>query len=887
MVLGAKLMGGIRALLRKKQAEQEMDEELRGYIDAAAQEKMRSGMTPEQALRAARVEMGSTEAVKEEIRGAGWESVLENFWHDLRYGIRQLRRNPGFTAVAALTLALGIGANTAIFSVVDSVMLAPLPYSQPDRLVVVWESTPHFSHVWISYPNFRDWQRNAHSFRQIVAYASADSDLTNPGVPEHLKGELVSAGFFSTLGVSLPLGREFSTQEDRHGGAPAVIISHRLWRDRFAGSPAAIGKIVTIDGIGCAVVGVAPPGLHLGGDPDIYKPLGQGDALLLDNREIHPGILAIGRLGPGVTISQAQEEMNSIQKSLDRIYPDADRDLGTDVVPLKQEIVGNAGGTLMLLLGAVGLVLLIACANFVGLLLARSASRAREFAVRLALGASRARVVRQLLTESVLISLGGGGLGVLVAKWGVNPVLAAVPGDLPRSENIGVNIPVLMFALGVSIAVGLLFGLAPAIKSSKPMLEATLKEGSHGSTGSRHRAQSGLVIVQIALTLVLLVGAGLLFRTIRHLWDANPGFDEHNLIAFKVGLSPQLVKTPEDTRVACQQLMERIRKIPGVHAADFTNLVPLGGDDNLSPFWIGTHEATYSQSAPRINLYWTGPDYLQTMGIPLLQGRFLSPEDTTKSARVVVVDKAFADTYFPGKNPVGESMTIAYWGTVQIIGVVGHVRHWGLGIDPFSQYPPAYASFYQLPDRWVPAFYGYLTAMVRTPLALPAVMPAIKNVVYGADKDQPVYDVQTMEEIASRSMSPQRFPMILLGAFAGLALLLAAVGIYGVISYSVTQRVHEIGIRMALGADNYEILRLVIGHGLRLALFGVAIGVMGALILTRLLPSLTHLLYGVSPGDPLTFVAVSLLLCFVAGAACYIPARQAVKIDPMAALRYE
>jgi putative ABC transport system permease protein len=824
------------------------------------------------------------------LRSASSVNLPEGIFQDLRYALRTLRNSPGFMIVVVLTLALGIGADTAIFSVVEGVILAPLPYREPDRLVMVLESNLRFPLDAISYPNFQDWQRSAHSFQQMAAVMEVQGfDLTAPGTPEHLSGYRISSGFFGTLGENLALGREFSAGEDRQGGAPVVIISNRLWKDRFAGSPQVLGQFLTLDGVGHTIIGVTQPGFRLLSPRDLYTPLGQGDPLVLNSRGSHDAMLSIARLNAGLSISQAAEEMGAIQAHLDLLYPKENRGTGTTVVPLKHMVIGDVDGTLLLLLGAVGLVLLIACANVANLLLARSAARAREFAVRSALGASRSRIVRQLLTESVLLSLAGGILGVLSANWGVKLALAAVSFDLPRTENISIDAAVLLFALGVSIAVGILFGLAPALKSSRLDSQSALKEGGRGFNSVHGRAQSSFVIVQIALTLVLLVSAGLLIRTVQRLWESDPGFDTRHTITFKVGVSRSLTRTAESTRLAYQQLMERIRNVPGVQAADFTDLVPLGGRDADMPFWIGSEKPASLQDAPRLLNFLTGPDYLKTMGIPLLRGRFFTMEDTTKSPCVMVIDSVFARMYFPKSDPLGQTLSAGFEqvGPCQIVGVVGHVKHWGLGGSTQHTQNQMYFPLYQDPDQWVPSNYADLTVVVRTPLDASTIMLAIKAAVNAAASDQPVYDIRTMQQIASESMSSQRFPMILLGAFAFLALLLASVGIYGVISYSVTQRVHEIGVRMALGADQRSILAMVVGHGLRLAVVGVAIGATAGLILTRLLSSFSRLLYGVGGSDPATFVSVSAVLIGVAILACYLPAHRATRVDPMAALRHE
>ncbi len=813
---------------------------------------------------------------------------MTGFMHDLRYALRQLRRNPGFTLVAVLTLALGIGVNTGIFSVVEGVLLAPLHYFEPDRLVMVWENNPRFPRVWGSYPNFQDWQRSAYSFEQMAAFRQQGIDLTAPGTPSHLNSSQISRGFFRTLGAELALGREFTPQEDQRGGGPAAIISNHLWRERFSGSHQVLGKSVTLDGVDHVIVGVAPPRFRLEYEADVYTPLGQLDPLILNNRATHDGLFTLARLKPGVSVAQAQSEMSTIQSRLDRSYANDNRDLGIFVEPLKQAIVGDAGQILTLLSGAVGLVLLIACANVANLLLARAAGRSREFAIRSALGASRTHVARQLITESVLLSLAGGSLGIAIAFLGIKSVLVAMPDVLPRGEDVRVNAAVLLYTLTMSLLVGILFGIAPALKAWRADPQASLKKGGN-STPVHRRTQSSFIVIQVALTLVLLVGAGLLLRTILHLWGVPPGFDTKNVITMKAGVSHSLTKTPSDTRVAYQQLMARIRQIPGVQAADFTTAVPLTGEGGYLPFWLDSQRPASLQGAARMEAFLTGPDYFRAMGIPLLQGRFFTMEDTSNSPCVAVIDSGFAHKFFADGKAIGHTITAGFeaFGPCTIVGVAVHVKDAALNDTTVANQYQTYYSLYQDPDRWVALNYPEASIVVRTPLDTATLIPAIKATVYQAGSEQPVYHIQTMRQIVADSMSDQRFPMILLGTFAGLALLLAAVGIYGMISYSVTQRVQEIGIRMALGADKGNVLRLFIGRELRVVLAGVAAGVAGALILTRTLSSLSHLLYGIGSNDPLTFAAVSLVLIGVAALASYIPARRAAKVDPVVALRYE
>lgn len=810
----------------------------------------------------------------------------EDLIRDVFYSVRTLSRSPGFTIVTLLTLALGIGANTAMFSVVQGVILAALPFPDSNRLVFLWQARPGVSQIDVSEPNFEDWQRSSRSFEEMSALTFHNYNLSAPGSAEHLLGARVSWTFLSILKVRPILGHDFTTEDDRPTAPPVALVSYRLWNERFGGDPRALGRALVLDGRTFTVVGVLPAGFHFIDDADVITPLQPQMPAIYRERSVN-ALAVLARLKPGIDIAQAESELNAVQQELDRRYPDANRNLGVSIWPIKKQLVGDVRSTLLLLFGAVTLVLLIACANVANLLLVRSNMREREFGVRAALGASRARMIRQVLTESVLLSIAGGALGVGVAVLALRMLLHALPGVLPRAENIGLNWPVVAFALLVAIAVGILFGVIPALRSSRADVQAALQKGSRGASGGNHRLLGQFVALQVALTLVLLTGSGMLLRSIEHLWHVNPGFDTQNVISFKVGFSPSLTSTPDGIRSAYRQLLQRIRNIPGVRAADLSNLAPLSGGDNSGPFWIGSTQSTALPDAPHALYFWTGPDYLETMGIPLLRGRFFSAADNLQTPKVVVIDQILAQTFFPGQDPVGKTLTVGHWGTAQIVGVAGHVRYWGL--DDAGTYNPRqiYIPAYQLPDSMVSDFFRNLTILVRSALPAAEMVPSIRSAVYETAPDQPVYDIKTIEDLERESMASRRLPILLLGAFAGLALLLASVGVYGVVSYSASRRVREIGIRMALGADRSSVFRMILGHGIRMAGFGVVLGVSAVLVLVRMLPSFSHLLYGVERDDPLTLVAVSGGMILVALAACFLPARRAMRTDPMASLRCE
>jgi putative ABC transport system permease protein len=812
---------------------------------------------------------------------------MATFLQDLRYGTRTLLKNPSFTVIAVLALTLGIGADTAIFSVVNAVLLRPLPYDQSENLVFMTERSPVLEGMSISYPNFLDWREQNNAFESIGVFRRSDYNLTGSGEPERVVAGQVSADLFKVLRVNAARGRVFDNDEDKPGAALVVVLSHALWQRGLGGDPNVIGHSLTLNGRDFTVIGIMPPSFQFPSRVEMWTPVGQ---LAKDpgweSRGNHPGLYAMARLKPGVTVEQARDDMEIVSANLEKQYPDSNTGNRASLTPALENVVSGIRTALLVLLCAVGFVLLIACANVANLLLARASNRQKEMAIRTALGASRTRILRQLLTESFLLSCAGGVLGVLLAHWGVKLIIAISPNSVPRFKEIGLDGRVLLFTLGVSILTGIIFGLAPALQASKPDLNETLKEAGRGSTGARHVLRSVLVVSEVALTLVLLIGAGLMIRSFYRLQRVDPGFSADNLLTFNVSLPQKKYPQPQQRINFYQQLLKNIEAMPGVQSVAMATGLPLGNNGWQSGFWIEGRPEPPQGQRPLTEVAQVSPGYFNAMRITLLSGRDFNEQDVMSTTppdpqhpefrrpTVTVIDEEFGRRYWPDAEPLGQQIT--FWGgKVTVVGVVRRVKMEGLNED--SNRVQSYYPFNQNPS-------GSMTVVVRTIGDPTGLSNGVRQQVLAIDPDQPIYSVQTMGQIWTDSIAPDRLFLMLLGTFAAVALILAAVGIYGVMAYSVTQRTHEIGIRMALGARQTDVLGMVIRQGMKLAFAGLGLGLGGAWLVTR---AMSSLLFGVSATDPLTFVVISVALAGVALGACFVPARRATKVDPMIALRYE
>ncbi len=801
---------------------------------------------------------------------------METLLKDIRYGIRGLLKRPGFTTVAVMTLALGIGANTAIFSVVNTVLLRPLPYRDAQHIVTIWQNNAKagVSRNDVSPANFLDWQEQSRSFESIAGIEPFGFSMIGNGEPERFTSWLVTAGFFETLGTNALRGRTFTAQDYQPGNERVIVISHGLWQRRFGGDQNLVGQKLTLNGQPYTLVGVMPPEFQFPADREVWAPR----VLRENDRQLRAATYwnVIARLKPGVTISQAQDEMSAIAGRLASQYPDTNGGMGSTVVSLPDQLTGHVRSSLWILLGAVGFVLLIACANVANLLLVRGAERHREFAIRSALGAARVRLISQLLTESLLLALLGGIGGLLLATWGVSVIVSLSSAKIPRLEYASMDVRVLLFALGVSLFTAILFGLIPATQFSRPDFQSTLKEGGRGAvTGSsRQWMRNSLVVAEVAVALVLLTGAGLLVRSFVSVMRVDPGFDKERVLALQVFLSRN--QKPEQITGFYDQSLERIMSVPGVQSAAIVSSPPFINLEQDALFTIQGQPVPPKGSEPSAFYTEVSPDYLTALTVPLRRGRFFTKFDTRDSALVVVINQTMARRYFPNEDPVGKQLTVTFHRpeTREIVGVIGDVLHSGL--DTTAR-PEMFVSYWQSPTT-------QMTFMVKTTPDAAAMLPAVKSAIREVNRNQTFAKTATMDQLVSDSLKQRRFNLFLLVSFAVLALALAGIGVYGSINYSTRQRTHEIGLRMALGAQQSDVLRLIVGHGLGLSLIGIGIGLAASLALTRLMKGL---LFGISATDPVTFVAISLLLTSIGLLASWIPARRATKVDPLVALRYE
>lgn len=880
----------LRTLLRRGRVERDLDKELRFHLDRQTEENIAAGMPPQQARYAAVRRLGGVTQIEEECRTMRRTDFIESFWYDLRYTFRALGRSPGFALVMVLTLALSIGANSAIFSVIRGVLLRQLPYPEQHRIVRFFLSSAAYPKFPVNAFDFLDFRARNRSFDCMAIMSRADLQLSGAGEPQRLTSFRISAGYLRVLGLRTQRGREFDTRDELPGNERIAIVSDRLWRTRFNADPNIIGTKIRLDARPFTVVGVMPAQMQHPGNE--YRPVPYGDSVDVwwpftfegnPNRRGSHYIEGMGRLKRGVKVASADAEMNAIMAQLAREHPDNDSGWRVLVIPVYREIVGASERMLLVLLGAVGLVLLIACANAANLLLARATGRRREIAVRLALGAARSRLIRQMLTESLVISVLGAVGATAIAIFGVKALVAMLPAGFPRSQDIHVDFAVFAFTLAIALTTGIFFGLAPALQSSQADVHQNLREGGRGTTaGARHlRMRNWLVISEVSLACVLLIGAGLLLRSFLNLMHTDPGFRAEHVLTASISLPKETYKDGPAVLRFCNQLTERLAVLPAVHASGLGSDLPWTGyDDNLGGFDIEgkqppPHEAFHGR------YHQSSPGYFRALGIPLLSGRFFSDEDNMHGPLVLIVNRAMAQRYWPGENVIGKRINFFNdhpkdkdWTT--IVGVVGDVKD-------TPQKGSAEPAFWW-PIQQTPFGFPGLMIAVRADSEPASLVSAVRSSVRDLDAALALADVRLMEQITNESMSAPRFSVFLVGLFAMLAITLAAIGTYGVISYSVNQRMHEFGMRVALGAKPWDVLRLVLAQGMKLALAGVLIGIVCALVLARVL---RNLLYEVSAADPLTFIVVALLALGVAVLACYLPARRATRADPMIALRAE
>jgi putative ABC transport system permease protein len=883
-------------LFNKGRKDRELQDELESHIQMHTEDNLRSGMTPEEARRQAMIQMGGIESTKEAYRDQRGLPLLETLFQDIRFGARQLLKNPGFAAVAVLTLALGIGANTAIFSVVDAVLLRPLAYPDSGQLVSLSERGPDWSGGSLSYPNFTDWRNQQSVFEKFGVYTGGNFTLTGAGEPVRLAGAQMSADVFAALRAPPEIGRVFGEDEDKPGGPPVAVVSHALWHNRFGGEAGIVNKTINLDGKPYTILGVMPAGFEFPDKVDLWLPAGPSFAeSSWQKRDNHPGLFGLARLKPGVTLEKARTNLDVIAVRLEQQYPESNKTRRVQIDRLLDNKVGNVRRALWILLGAVSFVLVIACANVANLLLARAAAREKEMALRAALGAGRWRITRQLLTESGLLAMLGAAVGLLFAKGALRVVATLAGESLPRANEISLDPRVLLFSGLVAVFTGILFGLAPAWHASRVNLQGALKEAGRGATSSRAGLRQGLVIAEVALTFVLLAGAGLLLLSFHRLLQVNPGFVVDRVLTFHINFPDDKYQTDEQKILFCQALREKLRALPGVQAASLAsqNSIPLheGGWDMR--FLIEGRPEPPPHLQPSLQFHLIAPDYFRVMGIPLLQGRDFTEQDNREHLRgaspgndwgaglnSIIIDEEFAKRYWPNQNPLGQRVRIPFGERgkqpiVTIVGVVGRIKE-----NRLSEQGGMVQAYFPIFQQSL----GNMAMVVKTTGDPAAMLATIRQQVAQLDPAQPIFGIYTMKEARDHNVAPDRLNLGLLGAFAVLALVLAIIGLYGLLSFTVTQRQREIGVRMALGAQRFDVLNLVVGQGMRLILGGVVIGLLGSFALTRVL---TSVLFKVEPTDPLTFATVTFALCVVALLACYIPARRATKVDPMVALRCE